>query len=75
MGRVVVEKNCRGQGISDVMVKKTLDQINRTWPNENVQIGAQVYLKDFYQSYGFEAVSESYLEDGIPHIDMVRTQK
>ncbi len=72
MGRVVVEKNSRGQGIFDVMLKKALEQIKRTWPNESVQIGAQVYLKDFYQSHGFEAASENYIEDGIPHIDMIR---
>ena len=72
IGRVVVKKNSRGQGISNVMVKKALEQINRTWPRENIQIGAQVYLKDFYESFGFEAVSKSYLEDGIPHIDMIR---
>lgn len=75
MGRVVVEKNSRGQGISDAMLKIALDQINRTWPNENVQISAQVYLKEFYESHGFKAVSKSYLEDGIPHIDMVRNRK
>ncbi len=72
IGRVVVAKESRGQGISDVMLKKALDQINRTWPNENIHIGAQVYLKKFYQSNGFEVVSKSYLEDGIPHIDMIR---
>ncbi|WP_299982132.1 GNAT family N-acetyltransferase [Desulfobacula sp.] len=72
IGRVVVGKESRRQGISDTMIKKALDQINRTWPNENIRIGAQVYLKNFYESHGFEAVSESYLEDGIPHIDMIR---
>ena len=72
IGRVVVAKESRRQGISDTMLKIALDQINRTWPNENIRIGAQVYLKKFYESHGFEAASESYLEDGIPHIDMIR---
>ncbi len=72
MGRVVVGKKSRGKGISDTMVKKAIDQINLIWPDENVQIGAQVYLKAFYESHGFVAASESYLEDGIPHIDMIR---
>lgn len=75
IGRVVVGKNSRGQGISDAMLKKTLDQINLIWPDEDIQIGAQIYLKDFYQSHGFEPASKSYLEDGIPHIDMVRNRK
>ena len=54
------------------MLKIALDQISHTWPNEDIQIGAQVYLKEFYEYHGFKAVSESYLEDGILHIDMIR---
>lgn len=72
IGRVVVDKNSRGQGISNVMVKKALDLIDRIWPEESIQIGAQVYLMSFYQALGFKAVSENYLEDGILHIDMIR---
>ena len=72
IGRVVVAKESRRQGISDIMIKKALGQINRIWPNENIRIGAQVYLKKFYEFHGFEAASESYFEDGIPHIDMIR---
>ncbi len=75
IGRVVVNKNSRGQGISEAMLKIALDQIHRTWPNEDVKISAQLYLRDFYQSHGFEAVSKNYLEDGIPHIDMVRNRQ
>ncbi|MBT3178078.1 MAG: GNAT family N-acetyltransferase [Desulfobacula sp.] len=75
MGRVVVEKNSRGQGIFDAMLKKSLDQIRLTWPGENIRISAQLYLMAFYQSYGFEPVSESYLEDGILHIDMVKNSR
>ncbi len=72
MGRVVVAKESRGQGISDTLLKIALDQIHQTWPSKNIRIGAQVYLKKFYESHGFEAISKSYLEDGIPHIDMIR---
>ncbi|MCK5695873.1 MAG: GNAT family N-acetyltransferase [Desulfobacula sp.] len=72
IGRVVVAKENRGQGISDKLLKIALDQINFTWPSENIRIGAQVYLKKFYKSHGFETISKSYLEDGIPHIDMIR---
>ena len=75
LGRVVVEKNSRGKGISYAMLEKALDQIRLTWPGGNIRIGAQVYLKAFYQSHGFEPVSETYLEDGIPHIDMVKKNR
>ena len=71
-GRVVVAKACRKQGISNTMVKKTLKIIGHTWPGNNIKIGAQVYLKQFYASHGFKPVSKEYLEDGIPHIDMLK---
>ncbi|MBU1341476.1 MAG: GNAT family N-acetyltransferase [Proteobacteria bacterium] len=72
MGRVVVAKKNRGHGISDAMLKVALDQISRIWPDEKIMIAAQVYLKEFYESHGFESASQSYLEDKIPHIDMIR---
>ncbi|EMY45680.1 N-acetyltransferase GCN5 [Glaesserella parasuis gx033] len=40
------------------------------WQSENVYVQAQAYLQDFYQSLGFKPISEVYLEDGIPHLDM-----
>jgi len=71
IGRVVVAKKNRGQGISDNMMRKALDHIRIIWPGRDVKISAQAYLKKFYESHGFEAVSKKYLEDGIPHIDMI----
>ncbi len=72
IGRVVVAKNSRGQGVCDIMMQKAFEQIRRNWPDDDIKIGAQVYLKDFYKSLGFEESSENYLEDGIPHIDMIK---
>jgi len=40
----------------------------------SIHIGAQLYLKDFYASLGFVQTSETYLEDDIPHIEMVHTK-
>jgi ElaA protein len=54
------------------MLERALSRIKDVWPNETVKISAQVYLKNFYESHGFEAISEHYVEDGIPHIDMIR---
>ncbi len=71
-GRVVVAKEKRGEGISRTMVQKAVKIIEHTWPGNNIRIGAQVYLKQFYESLGFKAVSSEYLEDGIAHIDMMR---
>jgi ElaA protein len=72
IGRVVVAKKSRGQGISGWMLKNAMDRIKRTWPGVDIKIGAQVYLTKFYESLGFQSVSEAFLEDGIPHIDMLK---
>ena len=71
-GRVVVTAQERKQGISNTMVKKALEIIENRWPEKNIRIGAQVYLKQFYESHGFQCVSDEYFEDGIAHIDMLR---
>jgi ElaA protein len=72
-GRVAVAEKSRGQGICHAMVKKALDEIHCIWPGTAVRIGAQAYLAGFYESHGFKAVSETYLEDGILHVDMLKT--
>ena len=71
-GRVVVTAQYRKQGISNTMVKKALEIIENWRPEKNIRIGAQVYLKQFYESHGFQCVSGEYFEDGIAHIDMLR---
>jgi ElaA protein len=50
-------------------MKESIAYCWRTWPDYNIQIGAQCYLQAFYESLGFEAFSEAYDEDGIMHID------
>ena len=72
IGRVVVAVEYRDEGLSRRMIRMALDKIETVWPGEAIKIGAQVYLKHFYESFGFTPVSNSYLEDGIPHIDMLR---
>jgi ElaA protein len=41
------------------------------YPGQPVRISAQQYLEKFYRDFGFATVSEPYLEDGIPHVEMV----
>lgn len=72
IGRVVVSKKSRGQGLCRLMVEQAVDRICRVWPGMGIRISAQVYLEPFYRSCGFEIASDTYLEDGIPHLDMVR---
>jgi ElaA protein len=74
IGRVVTAKAFRGRGLSHELIETALALARKNWPGMPIQIGAQEYLRGFYQSHGFEATSKIYLEDGIPHIDMVRKQ-
>ena len=71
-GRVVVHKEYRNEKIGSQLVKETIIETHKLFGNINIKIGAQTYLKDFYQSFGFQQVDDDYIEDGIPHIHMVK---
>lgn len=71
IGRVVVKKNYRGEGISREMMLKAIEFVENNLAEDTIKIQAQAYLLNFYSSLGFKAVSEEYLEDNIPHIDML----
>ena len=52
-------------------MEQALDFMENNLGANKIKIEAQVYLIEFYKSLGFRAVSESFLEDGIPHVNMV----
>lgn len=70
LGRVVVAKAFRGQGLSHCLIKHAVGVIQERWPGHSITISAQEHLKSFYQSHGFIPVSDIYLEDDIPHMIM-----
>lgn len=72
IGRVVVAPNARGQRLGRILMEEALRQTDRIFPNQPVKIGAQERLEKFYTGLGFIRTSEMYMEDGIPHIHMVR---
>ena len=53
------------------LVQATIGETKRLFPDKVIQIQAQAYLKEFYASFGFKPISDVYLEDNIPHLDMV----
>lgn len=71
IGRVLVNKEYRRQGIAEEMMCFAIDYIKNELESDYIRISAQKYLLDFYQKLGFEKVSEEYLEDGIPHYEML----
>lgn len=72
IGRVVTSALVRGQGVGDLLLEKSLEVIEKSYGKVNVVLGGQVYIQKFYEKFGFKATSEEYLEDGIPHVDMLR---
>lgn len=72
IGRVVVKDIERKYGYGHDLMKASIQAIVDNYNETTITISAQTYLQKFYESHGFKQVGEGYLEDGIPHIRMVR---
>ena len=73
IGRVIIAEQARGKGVAHQLIQKSLTVCSEFFPNQNIKISAQEHLEAFYHSHGFNKCSEMYLEDGIPHISMIKT--
>jgi len=71
IGRLVVSERHRSRGIARALMQQALAFLRTELGETHVKIAAQSYAIPFYESLGFEIVSEEYLEDGIAHVDMV----
>ncbi len=71
IGRIATNDTQRGTGLGRELVKRSIAFMQQQYPNQQIKIGAQQRLERFYQSFGFRTVSDMYLEDNIPHIDML----
>ncbi len=71
IGRVASHIEVRGTGIGRELFKRSMDECVKLFGHQPVKITAQSYLKNFYESFGFEMQGESFLEDNIPHIYMI----
>lgn len=72
IGRVCVSQTARRLGLGKVLVERTLAETSQLWPATDIHISAQCYLQRFYEELGFKAASEPYLEDDIPHLQMIK---
>lgn len=75
IGRVVVKKEYRRKKLGLEIINKGIDFIINTMKEKEVRISAQVYAKNLYEKAGFVEVSEEYLEDDIPHVEMLYSGK
>ena len=72
IGRVVVSMAVRGRGLGRQLMIEGLRGVAQHYPEQPVMVSAQAHLQRFYETLGFCPVSDVYLEDGIPHLDMLR---
>lgn len=73
IGRVVVLKNERQHKYGYDIMNASIEAIKNHYNETKIKISAQVYLKKFYNNLEFKEMGEEYLEDGIPHIAMMRS--
>ncbi len=72
LGRVVTAPEVRRQGLGRPLVAEGIARATALFGARPIRIGAQKYLERFYGELGFVRASDEYLEDGIPHVEMVR---
>jgi ElaA protein len=72
IGRVIVHQDFRDKKLGHLLIKKSINYIQKNFDNASIKIGAQEHLKSFYNQHDFVAVGERFLEDGIWHIYMIR---
>ena len=73
VGRVVVKAAHRGKSLGNQLMKSAINTVQEKFHTSEIGLSAQTYLTKFYDDLGFQAVGEEYLEDGIPHILMVKS--
>lgn len=73
IGRVVTSPAARRTGLGKELMQRSLEELYRLWGPQPVRIGAQCYLTAFYRSLGFHPQGAIYFEDGIEHIEMVKS--
>ena len=71
LGRIVTKKSHRNHGLAEMLIKKAIDLVCEK-ESRAIRISAQCYLEKYYEKFGFIKASEEYLEDNIPHIEMLK---
>lgn len=72
IGRVVVDKEHRKDGLGFDLMSRSIQEVESLFDTKKIKIGAQKYLQKFYESLGFISTGHDYIEDGIPHMYMIK---
>lgn len=71
IGRVVTSPSARNMNMGKELMEVSIKKLRELFGPQEIKIGAQLYLSKFYKSFGFVPASQTYLEDGIPHVEML----
>lgn len=72
IGRVLTTEKARGKNLGRQLIQYAVETIENRFHNSEIRISAQDYLLKFYGDFGFEDTGKKYLEDDIPHTEMLR---
>ena len=72
IGRVLTRQSARGAGLGHALMEQAVSAVSQVWGPQAIRIGAQMQLAGFYAKHGFVDVGKTYMEDGIPHLEMLR---
>ena len=75
IGRVITSSAVRRKNIGKELMTRSIEKVYELFGKKPIMIGAQLYLKNFYELLGFKQYSDIYLEDGIEHIKMLQNPK
>lgn len=71
IGRIVTSQEVRKTGVGDDLVRESIEIAYRRYGAGPIRIAAQSRLKEYYAAFGFEVADKEYIEDGIPHVEML----
>ena len=73
IGRVAIKKIARGTGLAHELMLESFAVVEKLFGKQPIRISAQQYLVNYYSKHGFKPIGEMYLEDDIPHVEMLKT--
>jgi len=73
IGRVIIRQALRGSGLGHELMRRAIACVVGQWGAQPIRIGAQARLEKFYLQHGFLTAGQPYIEDGIPHVEMLRS--
>lgn len=75
IGRVVVNLAHRELKLGHLLMEHAVKAVENLYKTGDITISAQAHLQGFYKKHGFKTISEEYMEDDIPHVEMTRRKE